>query len=161
MADVELSVPANAELDDLIQKVIQRQEEQAEVLRSIVSAKTGSEPQTDNESTGVGTRSPIRADTFLSPPKPVVGSKLGLVSEELKDIAASGAIQVTVWARPRRSARLLHKPRVDYTMGHPWLTVGDRTRRKSNPFLMELARTSLSSKSLQQRNKSEVTKMKC
>ena len=106
MADVELSVPANAELDDLIQKIIQRQEEQAEVLRSIYSKcyKTGSEPQTNRKSTVVETRSPIRADTFLSPPKPVVGSKLGLVSEELKDIAASGAIQVTVWTRPLRPA---------------------------------------------------------
>ena len=145
-------MPANAELDDLIQKIKQRKEEHAEVLRSIVNVTTGSEPQTDSESTGVGTRSPVRAHTFLSPLKPVVGSKLGLVSEELKDIAASGAIQVTVWARPRRSARLLHKLHVSYTMGHPWLTVGNRTRRKSNPFLMELARTSLSSKSLQQRN---------
>ena len=40
MADVELSVPANAELDDLIQKVIQRQEEQAEVLRSSTAYST-------------------------------------------------------------------------------------------------------------------------
>src|SRR5688572_9312232 len=85
--------------------------------------------------------------TLPSPIKPVVGSKFGLVSEELEDIAAGGAIQVTVWAMPRRSARLLHKPRVDYTIGHPWLTVGIRTRRKSNSFLIELARTSLSSNS--------------
>ena len=80
MAIVELSVPTNAELDDLIQKVINRQEDQAEVIMSTASAKTktGSEPWTDYESTGVGTRSLIGADTFRSAPKPVVSSKLSV-----------------------------------------------------------------------------------
>jgi hypothetical protein len=37
MANVELSVPTDAEPDDLIQKVIHRQEYQAEVLMSTVT----------------------------------------------------------------------------------------------------------------------------
>src|SRR5688572_6442725 len=110
------------ELSRNMSTLVQRMDNLAEVakqqsvmIQKIETRQLGFESSLNSINSVVGVRSPVNADSYVAPSMPVVSSTLGLVTTELYDPSAGGAMEVDETMGPRRSARLAQKPPMRYT----------------------------------------------
>src|SRR5687767_11858027 len=100
-------------VESLLSTLIQRMDsmtdkvnQQSVMIQEIKTQQLGFESRLDSINSVVGARSPLNADSYVAPSMSIVSSTLGLVTAELYDQSAGGAMEVDETMGPRRSARL-------------------------------------------------------